>query len=98
LTVLELPWGKPTVEERQFAAWKDNDVNRGGLWLRLSTLQLAFFRKILNVNAGKRATLAQIKAHPWYKKTFKDGEIDGVFYWPILACFLPCLAAILFVF
>ncbi len=77
----ELPWNSPVVEEPKYADWKENNTNHG-LWLRLDTPQLALLRRMLSPAPSKRANLAQVKAHMWTKKKFRDnGKIKCIFYY-----------------
>ena len=78
----ELPWDQPTLDQREYVAWRDQETERvPGPWKRVENLPLALLRKVLAPSPPKRYTISQIRNHLWFKKQFKDsGNYDKMFY------------------
>ncbi|GFN99360.1 non-specific serine/threonine protein kinase [Plakobranchus ocellatus] len=65
----ELPWDAPTSKDRLFLAWKERCITTSP-WNKIDNLALSLFRSVLVENPSRRYTLAQIKKHQFYNKTF----------------------------
>ena len=89
LLFAELPWDQPTIDQREYVAWKDQEIERcPGPWKRIENLPLSLLRKILAPSPSKRYTIQQISNHLWYKKKFRDSGND-------FFCLLVCLLSFL---
>lgn len=71
----ELPWDQPTLDQREYVAWKDQETERcPGPWKRIDNLPLSLLKKILAPSPSKRYTMQQIINHLWFKMKFKDSD------------------------
>ncbi|XP_069695563.1 serine/threonine-protein kinase grp isoform X2 [Periplaneta americana] len=66
----ELPWDQPTVECREYMAWKDGKAVHLTPWSKLDNLALSLVRKILVPLPSGRPNIKQIRAHRWCNKYF----------------------------
>lgn len=71
----ELPWDIPTHRDKLFRAWKECCISTSP-WNKVDTLALSLFRSVLVENPARRYTLAQIKKHQFYNKTFPLKEAE----------------------
>lgn len=75
----EIPWELPTKEDNNFVNFIKNKGNLNlGPWAKIDLTHLNLLRKILQPIPEQRATLSQLKLHPWYNKKIifansKDG-------------------------
>ena len=69
----ELPWDKPTADQREYTNWKDLKYSLDP-WRKIDNLPLSLLRKVLMPLPSKRYNLSQIQNHIWVKKKFKEGE------------------------
>jgi serine/threonine-protein kinase Chk1 len=72
----ELPWDKPTPDQKEYTNWKDLKYSIDP-WKKIDNLPLSLLRKVLMPLPSKRYNLGQIQNHIWVKKAFKesDGEM-----------------------
>lgn len=70
----ELPWDKPTSDQREYNNWKDGKYGMD-VWKKIDNLPLSLLRKILLPLPSRRYKLDQILNHIWVKKKFKDTEV-----------------------
>ena len=70
----ELPWDKPTSDQREFNSWKDGKYDEDP-WKKIDNLPLSLLRKILNPTPSRRYKLDQSINHIWSKKKFKDTDV-----------------------
>ena len=69
----ELPWDQPTLDQREYVAWRDQETERvRGPWKRVENLPLSLLRKVLAPSPPKRYTIQQIRNHIWFKNQFRD--------------------------
>ncbi|KAI0216718.1 Serine/threonine-protein kinase Chk1 [Lamellibrachia satsuma] len=66
----ELPWDEPTCACPEYIDWKDCKITRTP-WNKIDNLALSLLRKLLVENPAKRATVAMIKKHQWFNKSFQ---------------------------
>uniref|UniRef100_A0A1B6CLG2 non-specific serine/threonine protein kinase n=2 Tax=Clastoptera arizonana TaxID=38151 RepID=A0A1B6CLG2_9HEMI len=66
----ELPWPKPTTDCVEFKAWKSSRYVHITPWSKLDNLALSLIRKILAPLPSSRHTIASIKTHRWWTKSF----------------------------
>lgn len=68
----ELPWDHPTVDCKEYMAWKDGKAVHRTPWSKLDHLALSLIRKILVPLPSGRSSIKQIKAHRWCNKCFDN--------------------------
>ena len=66
----ELPWEKPCLECREFAAWARGEFIHSP-WTRLGNRLLSLVRSILAMDPSQRKSIADIRKHSWMLKRFK---------------------------
>jgi len=69
LLVGNTPWDEPTPESWEFQEYvRTNGRSTDPLWLRLPADALSLLRGMMNTEAKKRFSFAQIRQHPWYTR------------------------------
>ncbi|CUA73994.1 serine/threonine-protein kinase Chk1 [Rhizoctonia solani] len=68
LFVGNTPWDEPTASSPEFVSYARGEIFQYEPWSRIEPEALAFLRSILTITPKKRATIAQIKAHPWFNR------------------------------
>ncbi|CAE6447974.1 unnamed protein product [Rhizoctonia solani] len=68
LFVGNTPWDEPTANSPEFVSYARGEIFQYEPWNRIESEALAFLRSILTITPKKRATMAQIKAHPWFNQ------------------------------
>lgn len=66
LLVGNTPWDEPTANSPEFVSYARGEIFQYEPWARIDPNALLFLRSILTITPKKRATIAQIKAHPWF--------------------------------
>ncbi|KAG8712943.1 Chk1 protein kinase [Ceratobasidium sp. 394] len=66
LLVGNTPWDEPTANSPEFVSYARGEIFQYQPWSGIDPDALAFLRTILTISPKKRATIAQIKAHPWF--------------------------------
>lgn len=75
----ELPWDKPSFNNKDFIAWKEGHYVSKTPWSKLDNLALSLIRRILVPLPSSRYTIAKIKKHRWYcKRVQKSGDFPVV--------------------
>ncbi|XP_023345296.1 serine/threonine-protein kinase grp [Eurytemora carolleeae] len=69
----ELPWDKPTPDQKEYMNWKDQRLELNP-WKKIDHLPLSLLRKVLMPHPSRRYKLEQIQNHVWSKKKFKDAD------------------------
>lgn len=69
LLVGNTPWDEPTSGSWEFLEYlKSNGRSSDPLWKRIPPTALSLLRGMMNVEATKRFSFAQIRQHPWYTR------------------------------
>ncbi|CAE6441063.1 unnamed protein product [Rhizoctonia solani] len=68
LLVGNTPWDEPTANSPEFVSYAKGEIFQYEPWNRIETEALAFLKTILTITPKKRATIAQIKSHPWFNQ------------------------------
>lgn len=69
LLVGNTPWDEPTSGSWEFLEYlKTNGRSTDALWQRIPAEALSLLRGMMNVDAKKRFSFAQIRQHPWYTR------------------------------
>ncbi|KAK0632077.1 kinase-like domain-containing protein [Immersiella caudata] len=69
LLVGNTPWDEPTSGSWEFLEYlKTNGRSSDALWQRIPLEALSLLRGMMNVEAKKRFSFAQIRQHPWYTR------------------------------
>lgn len=66
----ELPWERPSLECREFAAWARGEFIHSP-WTKLGNRLLSLIRSILALDPSQRKTISDIRKHSWMLKKFK---------------------------
>lgn len=72
----ELPWDMPSSECREFCLWKQGKISQSP-WQKIETLPLSLLKKVLMPIPSKRYTIAHIKSHRWFVKSFKSSSPES---------------------
>ncbi|KAL1844336.1 hypothetical protein VTJ49DRAFT_15 [Mycothermus thermophilus] len=84
LLVGNTPWDEPTEGSWEFQEYlRTNGRSTDSLWSRLPPDALSLLRGMMNVEASKRFTFAQIRQHPWYTRRNPLLTTDGKISDPI---------------
>ena len=84
LLVGNTPWDEPTAGSWEFQEYvRTNGRSTDSLWGRLPGDALSLLRGMMNIEAGKRFSFAQIRQHPWYTRRNKLLTADGAVSDPI---------------
>lgn len=65
----ELPWDKPSADNRDFRLWLENNFYQQTPWCKLDNSALALIKKMLCPDPSLRFTIRQIKASAWYQRS-----------------------------
>ncbi|KAL2180174.1 kinase-like domain-containing protein [Thermothelomyces heterothallicus CBS 202.75] len=81
LLVGNTPWDEPTSGSWEFQEYvRSNGRSTDALWGRVPADALSLLRGMMNVEASKRFSFAQIRQHPWYTRRnpllTSDGKIS----------------------
>ncbi|KAK4153282.1 kinase-like domain-containing protein [Chaetomidium leptoderma] len=69
LLVGNTPWDEPTSGSWEFQEYvRTNGRSTDSLWGRLPADALSLLRGMMNIEANKRFSFAQIRQHPWYTR------------------------------
>ncbi|KAK5663609.1 hypothetical protein OQA88_4040 [Cercophora sp. LCS_1] len=69
LLVGNTPWDEPTSGSWEFQEYvRTNGRSTDSLWQRLPADALSLLRGMMNIEAKKRFSFAQIRQHPWYTR------------------------------
>jgi len=69
LLVGNTPWDEPTMASWEFQEYvRTNGRSSDPLWGKIPPNALSLLRGMMNVEARKRFTFAQIRQHPWYTR------------------------------
>ncbi|KAK4218173.1 kinase-like domain-containing protein [Rhypophila decipiens] len=69
LLVGNTPWDKPTSGSWEFQEYqRTNGRSTDALWARIPSDALSLLRGMMNIEAKKRFSFAQIRQHPWYTR------------------------------
>jgi serine/threonine-protein kinase Chk1 len=78
LLVGNTPWDEPTSGSWEFQEYvRTNGRSTDSLWGRLPADALSLLRGMMNIEANKRFTFAQIRQHPWYTRRNPLLTADG---------------------
>ncbi|KAI1870933.1 hypothetical protein JX265_005973 [Neoarthrinium moseri] len=78
LLVGNTPWDEPTSSSWEFQEYvRTNGRSSDGLWQRIPADALSLLRGMMNVDASKRFSFAQIRQHPWFTRHNKHLAADG---------------------
>ncbi|KAI1334335.1 putative serine/threonine protein kinase [Xylariaceae sp. FL0016] len=84
LLVGNTPWDEPTPQSWEFQEYrKMNGRSSDSLWERIPADTLSLLRGMMNIDAKKRFSFAQIRQHPWYTRHNKFLAADGQIADPI---------------
>ena len=84
LLVGNTPWDEPTAGSWEFQEFvRTNGRSTDSLWGRLPGNTLSLLRGMMNVEANKRFSFAQIRQHPWYTRRNPLLTADGKISDPI---------------
>jgi len=73
----ELPWDKPTSDQKEYINWRDQNYSVDP-WRKIDNLPLSLLRKVLMPLPSRRYKLDQVQNHIWVKKKFKDSELGSM--------------------
>ncbi|KAL2270980.1 hypothetical protein VTJ83DRAFT_351 [Remersonia thermophila] len=81
LLVGNTPWDEPTEGSWEFQEYvRTNGRSTDSLWSRIPPDALSLLRGMMNIEASKRFTFAQIRQHPWYTRRnpllTNDGKVS----------------------
>ncbi|AAS52500.1 AEL185Cp [Eremothecium gossypii ATCC 10895] len=75
----ETPWSEPSVDDGMFRAFVADGGNLSdGPWGKIGLVELNLLRKMLQQRPAARATLAQLRQHPWFKAPVVFADPDGM--------------------
>ncbi|KAI3324687.1 putative serine/threonine protein kinase [Xylariaceae sp. AK1471] len=78
LLVGNTPWDEPTVQSWEFQEYRTtNGRSSDSLWERVPADALSLLRGMMNIDARKRFSFAQIRQHPWYTRNNRFLTADG---------------------
>ncbi|KAL2125203.1 hypothetical protein VTJ04DRAFT_1568 [Mycothermus thermophilus] len=78
LLVGNTPWDEPTEGSWEFQEYvRTNGRSTDSLWSRIPPDALSLLRGMMNIEASKRFTFAQIRQHPWYTRRNPLLTTDG---------------------
>ncbi|RYP11124.1 hypothetical protein DL765_007873 [Monosporascus sp. GIB2] len=78
LLVGNTPWDEPTKTSWEFQEYvRTNGRSSDDLWKRVPPDALSLLRGMMNVEAKKRFSFAQIRRHPWYTRKNRFVASDG---------------------
>ncbi|GAB1310182.1 Chk1 protein kinase [Madurella fahalii] len=78
LLVGNTPWDEPTSSSWEFQEYvRTNGRSTDSLWGRIPPDALSLLRGMMNIEAGKRFSFAQIRQHPWYTRRNPLLTADG---------------------
>ncbi|KAK8065545.1 hypothetical protein PG997_012292 [Apiospora hydei] len=78
LLVGNTPWDQPTKDSWEFQEYvRTNGRSTDNLWGRIPTDALSLLRGMMNIEARKRFSFAQIRQHPWYTRNNKFLAANG---------------------
>jgi serine/threonine-protein kinase Chk1 len=78
LLVGNTPWDEPTAESWEFQEYvRTSGRSTDSLWGRLPADALSLLRGMMNIEATKRFSFAQIRQHPWYTRRNPLLTADG---------------------
>ncbi|KAI8624211.1 putative serine/threonine protein kinase [Xylariaceae sp. FL1651] len=78
LLVGNTPWDEPTLQSWEFQEYsKTNGRSSDSLWARIPADALSLLRGMMNIEAKKRFSFAQIRQHPWYTRNNRFLTADG---------------------
>ncbi|KAK3335369.1 kinase-like domain-containing protein [Cercophora scortea] len=78
LLVGNTPWDEPTSGSWEFQEYvRTRGRSSDPLWSRIPSDSLSLLRGMMNVEAKKRFTFAQIRQHPWYTRRNAHLTVDG---------------------
>ncbi len=84
LLVGNTPWDEPTTGSWEFQEFvRTNGRSTDSLWGRLPGNTLSLLRGMMNIEANKRFSFAQIRQHPWYTRRNPLLTADGKISDPI---------------
>ncbi|AET40687.1 serine/threonine protein kinase CHK1 Ecym_6307 [Eremothecium cymbalariae DBVPG len=75
----ETPWNVPSEEDSYYDEFLAGGGNLNhGPWIKINLVELSLLRKILQPNPTKRATLLQLRQHPWFKTQVRFSDVNGM--------------------
>ncbi|EGS19290.1 uncharacterized protein CTHT_0059160 [Thermochaetoides thermophila DSM 1495] len=78
LLVGNTPWDEPTSSSWEFQEYvRTNGRSTDSLWSRIPPDALSLLRGMMNIEASKRFSFAQIRQHPWYTRRNPLLTADG---------------------
>ncbi|KAL2018401.1 hypothetical protein VTK56DRAFT_879 [Thermocarpiscus australiensis] len=78
LLVGNTPWDEPTAGSWEFQEYvRTNGRSTDSLWARIPPDALSLLRGMMNIEATKRFSFAQIRQHPWYTRRNPLLTADG---------------------
>lgn len=78
LLVGNTPWDEPTSGSWEFQEYlRTNGRSTDALWARIPPDALSLLRGMMNIEAKKRFSFAQIRQHPWYTRPNELLTADG---------------------
>lgn len=78
LLVGNTPWDEPTSGSWEFQEYvRTNGRSTDSLWSRIPPDALSLLRGMMNIEAAKRFSFAQIRQHPWYTRRNPLLTADG---------------------
>ncbi|KAH8682259.1 serine/threonine-protein kinase chk1 [Xylariales sp. PMI_506] len=78
LLVGNTPWDEPTTASWEFQEYvKSKGRSSDNLWQRIPAEALSLLRGMMNIEAKKRFSFAQIRQHPWYTRNNKLLTANG---------------------
>jgi serine/threonine-protein kinase Chk1 len=78
LLVGNTPWDEPTSGSWEFQEYvRTNGRSTDSLWARIPSDALSLLRGMMNIEANKRFSFAQIRQHPWYTRRNPLLTADG---------------------
>ncbi|KAL2129579.1 hypothetical protein VTI74DRAFT_7567 [Chaetomium olivicolor] len=84
LLVGNTPWDEPTQGSWEFQEYvRTNGRSTDALWARIPADVLSLLRGMMNIEASKRFSFAQIRQHPWYTRRNPLLTADGKISDPI---------------
>ncbi|KAK3309676.1 kinase-like domain-containing protein [Chaetomium strumarium] len=84
LLVGNTPWDEPTSGSWEFQEYvRTNGRSTDSLWGRIPADALSLLRGMMNIEANKRFSFAQIRQHPWYTRRNPLLTADGMVSDPV---------------
>ncbi|KAI1076170.1 putative serine/threonine protein kinase [Whalleya microplaca] len=78
LLVGNTPWDEPTSQSWEYQEYiKTNGRSTDSLWERIPADALSLLRGMMNIQANRRFSFAQIRQHPWYTRHNRLLTSDG---------------------